>query len=116
MIRVSIVEDDARTADALSRILDGTPGFRCVSTHTTAEDALKSLPIKLTDVVLMDLGLPRLSGVECIRRLKDQRGELLLLVLTVHEDTDKIFESLKAGATGYVLKKTPPSKILDAIS
>lgn len=116
LTKVSIIEDDAGFADALSRILNGTPGFRCLSTHATGEDALEDLPFADADVVLVDLSLPGIGGAECIRRLRDRSDKPLFMVLTVHEDATKIFESLKAGATGYVLKKTPPAQILEAIS
>jgi DNA-binding NarL/FixJ family response regulator len=116
LIKVSLIEDDAGFADALARILNGTPGFRCLSTHATGEDALEDLPFAETDVVLVDLSLPGIGGAECIRRLRDRSDKTLFMVLTVHEDAAKIFESLKAGATGYVLKKTAPAQILEAIA
>jgi DNA-binding NarL/FixJ family response regulator len=116
LIKVSLIEDDAGFADALSRILNGTPGFRCLSTHATGEDALEDLPFADADVVLVDLSLPGIGGAECIRRLRDRSDKLLFMVLTVHEDAARIFESLKAGATGYVLKKTAPAQILEAIA
>jgi DNA-binding NarL/FixJ family response regulator len=111
-----LIEDDAGFADALSRILNGTPGFRCLSTHATGEDALEDLPFAEANVVLVDLSLPGIGGVECIRRLRDRSDKTLFMVLTVHEDAARIFESLKAGATGYVLKKTAPAQILEAIA
>ena len=114
-IKVSIVEDDAGFADALSRILNGTPGFRCLSTHATGEDALADLPFGEVDVALVDLSLPGITGAECIRRLRDRADKPLFMVLTIWEDTERIFESLKAGATGYLLKKTPPAEILESI-
>ena len=114
-IKVSIVEDDAASAESLSRILNGTPGFRCLSTHATGEDALIDLPFSDVHVVLMDLSLPGIGGAECIRRLRQRSEKLLFMVLTVWEDHEKIFESLKAGASGYLLKKTPPAEILEAI-
>jgi len=115
-IKVSIIEDDERTCQALKTILDGTPGFLCLSTHATAEEALKELPVEKVDVVLTDLSLPRMSGIECLRRLKESRPKLLLMVLTVHEDAERIFQSLEAGATAYLLKRTPPAQIIEAIS
>ena len=114
-IKVSIVEDDAASAESLSRILNGTPGFRCLSTHATGEDALIDLPFSDVHIVLMDLSLPGIGGAECIRRLRQRSEKLLFMVLTVWEDHEKIFESLKAGASGYLLKKTPPAEILEAI-
>lgn len=114
--KVSIVEDDEGFANALATILNGTPGFRCLSTHATGEDALEDLPFTDADVVLVDLSLPGIGGAECIRRLGGRSKKPLFMVLTVHEDATRIFESLKAGATGYVLKKTPPAEILEAIA
>ena len=115
LIRVSIVEDDQQARESLAVLFNGTAGFRCVSTHRSTEDALKKLPVNDCDVVLLDLSLPGASGVECARELKRRRPALLLLVLTVHEDHEKIFESLKAGACGYLLKKTPLAQLVAAI-
>lgn len=114
--KVSIIEDDEGFANALATILNGTPGFRCLSTHATGEDALEDLPFTEANVVLVDLSLPGIGGAECIRRLRDRSDKPLFMVLTIHEDASRIFESLKAGATGYVLKKTPPAEILEAIA
>jgi len=114
--KVSIIEDDEVFANALATILKGTPGFRCISTHATGEDALEDLPFDSVDVVLVDLSLPGITGVECIRRLRDRSDKVLFMVLTVHQETTKIFESLKAGAVGYVLKRTPWAEIMEAIS
>ena len=115
IIRVSIVEDDNQARESLAVLFNGTAGFRCVSTHGSTEDALKKLPLTDCDVVLLDLSLPGASGIECARELKRRRPALLLLVLTVHEDQEKIFESLKAGACGYLLKKTPLAQLVAAI-
>lgn len=116
LIKISIVEDDEEIADGMSRILNGTPGFRCCSTHPTGEDALEKLPFSEVDVVLIDLSLPGIKGSECIRRLRNRSKKLLFMVLTIHEDADRIFESLRAGASGYVLKRTPPAIILESIA
>ena len=115
LIRVSIVEDDQQARESLAVLFNGTAGFRCVSTHRSTEDALKKLPVNDCDVVLLDLSLPGACGVECAWELKRRRPALLLLVLTVHEDHEKIFESLKAGACGYLLKKTPLAQLVAAI-
>lgn len=115
LIRVSIVEDDVQARESLAVLISGTPGFRCASTHGSTEDALKKLPASQCDVVLLDLSLPGASGIECARELKLRHPALLLLVLTVHEDHEKIFESLKAGACGYLLKRTPLAQIVSAI-
>jgi DNA-binding NarL/FixJ family response regulator len=114
-IRVSVVEDDARVRASLARLIDGAPGFRCVSQHASAESALEELPAVRPDVVLMDINLPGLSGVECVRRLKTIVPDVQVVMLTVYEDTDLIFAALAAGATGYLLKRTPPDELLGGI-
>lgn len=115
MIHVSIIEDDDDTRAAWVVLLNGTPGFRCVSAHPSGEDALRTLSLEKTDLVVVDLGLPGLTGIEVIRRLKQQRPKTQWCVFTVHEDAGKIFDSLKAGAAGYVLKKTKPAKVLELL-
>jgi len=115
VIRVSIIEDDDQARESLAVLFNGTPGFRCLSTHRSTEDALKRLPVSQCDIVLLDLSLPGASGVECARALKRRCPTLLILILTVHEDHEKIFESLKAGACGYLLKRTPLAQIVSAI-
>jgi len=116
MIQVSLVEDDDRTREAWVVLLNGTPGFRCVSAHASAEDAVKSFLYDKADLAVVDLNLPGLSGIELIRRLKKRRPKLLVCIFTVHEDTEKVFESLRAGASGYVLKKTPPAQVLESLT
>jgi DNA-binding NarL/FixJ family response regulator len=114
-INVAVVEDDARTGAGLAALLNGTPGFACVSVHTTAEDALEKIPGVKPDVVLVDLQLPAMQGVECIRRLRDAQPQLPVVVLTNFDDPDLIFGSLKAGANAYLLKRTPPAQLLEAL-
>jgi DNA-binding NarL/FixJ family response regulator len=114
-ISVSIVEDDAGVRGSLARLIDGTPGFRCLSQHPTAENALQDMPKANPEVVLMDINLPGLSGVECVRRLKPLLPQTQVIMLTVYQNTDHIFKALSAGATGYLLKQTPPAELLDAI-
>ena len=116
MIHVSLVEDDDRTREAWEVLLNGTPGFQCVSTHGSTEEALKSREWEKADLMVVDLNLPGLSGVELVRRLKQRRPKLLVCIFTVHEDAKKVFESLKAGASGYVLKKTPPAEVLELLA
>jgi DNA-binding NarL/FixJ family response regulator len=116
LIKVSIVEDDARAREAMEVLLNGTPGFKCLSVHPNAEHAIRELPCEQVDVVVLDLSLPQLSGIECIQRLRLRRPDLLVMVLTVHEDVQKIFSALAAGACGYLLKRTPPARILEAIA
>jgi DNA-binding NarL/FixJ family response regulator len=114
-ITVAIVEDDAGIRDALIRILGRSRDFRCLGWYATGEDALRELPGTKPDVILMDINLPGMSGVECVRRLKAQEPFLHIVMLTVYEDAERIFESLTAGATGYLLKRTPPAELLEAI-
>jgi DNA-binding NarL/FixJ family response regulator len=115
VIRVSVVEDDARVRASLARLIDGAAAFRCVSQHESAEQAIDELPALGPDVVLMDINLPGLSGVECVRRLKALAPGVQVVMLTVYEDTDLIFAALAAGASGYLLKRTPPDELLGGI-
>jgi DNA-binding NarL/FixJ family response regulator len=114
-ISVAIVEDDAKVRGSLCRLIDGTQGFRCLSQHADAESALKELPKTIPEVVLMDINLPGLSGVECARRLKPLLPKTQIIMLTVYQNTEHIFNALAAGATGYLLKQTPPAELLSAI-
>jgi DNA-binding NarL/FixJ family response regulator len=115
-IKVSIVEDDAGIRESLAILINGAQGFRCGTTFANAEVALKQLPLDWPDVVLMDINLPKMSGIELVAKLKVLRPTLQVLMLTVYADNEKIFKSLKAGASGYLLKQTPPNEILDAIN
>lgn len=115
-INVSIVEDDRRIRESLAILISGGENLQCVSTHPTAEDALADLPRVNPDVVLMDINLPGLSGIECVRRLKAQLPKLQILMLTMYEDDEKVFQSLVAGASGYLVKRTSPAELLKAIS
>lgn len=115
-VRVGIVEDDAGTRQSMALLIGGTPGFQCVGAHPDAESALAELPSSRPDVVLMDIQLPRLSGLECVRRLKLRMPEVQFLMLTVFEDDERVFDALAAGATGYLLKRTTPVEILEAIA
>ena len=115
LIRVSIVEDDNRVRDSLARLIDRSPGFTCVSRHPSAEDALRDLPPHQPNVVLMDINLGGMSGVDCVRLLKEILPETHVMMLTVYENTDHIFSALSAGACGYLLKQTPPDELLAAI-
>ena len=115
LIRVSIVEDDNRVRDSLGRLIDRAPGFTCVSKHPSAEDALRDLPPHHPNVVLMDINLGGMSGVDCVRLLKDILPDVQVMMLTVYENTDHIFSALAAGASGYLLKQTPPDELIAAI-
>jgi DNA-binding NarL/FixJ family response regulator len=114
-IAVSIVEDDPQVRGSLAKLIDGAPGFRCVSVHGSAEDALVEIPKVKPEVVLMDINLPGANGVECVRRLKPGLPATQIIMLTVYQKTEHIFNALAAGATGYMLKQTPPSELLLAI-
>lgn len=115
-VRVALVEDDSSIRNALEIVLNGAPGFECVGAFASAEDALARLAGVSPQVVLMDIQLPRMSGVDCVRALKERHPEIQILMLTVFEDDELVFESLAAGATGYLLKRTPPGEILEAIA
>ena len=114
-IRVAIVEDNTEIREGLCTLINGFAGYRCVATYPDAEKALRGLPAQDVDVVLMDINLPGMSGIECVEELKEKCPDVQFMMLTVYEDDDRIFKSLMAGATGYILKKTPPSELLDAI-
>jgi DNA-binding NarL/FixJ family response regulator len=115
-ITVSLVEDDAGIRESLSVLINGTAGYRCLATYPTAEAALEQLPRHWPDVLIMDINLPKLSGVECVARLKAQHPELDILMFTVDDDSDSIFRALQEGASGYLVKGTPPAEILSAIA
>ncbi len=112
---ISIVEDNEKLRGTLARVLDRAEGFRCVSQYPSAEDALKDLPNVKPDVVLMDINLPGMNGVECVRQLKKIAPQIQVMMLTVYEDTENIFDALSAGASGYLLKRTTGPELLDAI-
>src|SRR5215470_13230525 len=115
MISVSIVDDEKELRQSITTFVNGSPGFRCVSAYSSAEVALKGLPEDKPDVVLMDINLGGMTGIECVERLKAIAPKMQVLMLTVYEDTDQIFKALEAGATGYLLKRSSPTKLLQAI-
>jgi DNA-binding NarL/FixJ family response regulator len=114
-ISVSIVEDDAPVRKILAGWIEGADGFECRSEHRSGEMALAHLPARNPDIVLMDINLPGMSGIECVRRLKPLLAKTQFLMLTVYEDSDHIMDALKAGATGYLLKQTPHEELLAAL-
>jgi DNA-binding NarL/FixJ family response regulator len=116
MISVSIVDDEKKLCESIAAFLNGSPGFRCVSIYGSAETALQRLPEDLPDVVLMDINMAGMNGIECARRLKALAPRLQILMLTVYDDTDQIFKALAAGATGYLLKRHDPDELLQAIN
>lgn len=114
-IKVAIVEDNEKIREGLAVLIGGSPAFTCMATYANAEDALEHLPGKKPDVVLMDIGLPKMSGIECVEVLRDRAPEILVMMLSVYEDDDRIFKSLAAGASGYILKNTMPAELCEAI-
>jgi len=114
-IQVSIVEDDDQLRGTLARLINRAEGFACLSQFATAEAALEGLPKERPQVVLMDINLPGLNGVECVRRLKQMAPEISAVMLTAYEDTENIFNALAAGANGYLLKRAPRAELLEAI-
>jgi len=115
MINVSIVEDDAKLRATLERYLAAQPGFRCVSAYPNAEAAVSGLPEARPDVVLMDINLPGMNGIECVSRLRKELPLLKIIMLTVFEESEQVFKALSAGAFGYLVKSSRPTKILEAI-
>ena len=114
-ITVAMVDDDADYAEGVRHLLEMSPQFECVAVCGTAEEALKRLPKLQPRIVLMDIQLPGMSGPECVAELKDRLPDSEILMLTVFEEYDRIYEALVAGATGYLLKRTPPGELLEAI-
>ncbi len=113
--RVAVVEDDDKIRESLIVLIEGSDGFRCIGAYERAEEAIRDFKRKDADVVLMDINLPQMQGTEAVRVLKELKPELQIIMLTVYEDSDKVFESLEAGATGYLLKRTPPDQLLNSI-
>jgi len=114
-ITISIVEDNDKLRGTLAKVIGRAEGFRCVSDYATAEDALAALPKVKPEVVLMDINLPGMNGVECVRKLKAGQPQVQVMMLTVYEDTENIFNALAAGANGYMLKRTPAKELIEAI-
>ena len=115
-IRVAIVEDEVSVRQNLAVLINKAPGFLCVGAFASAEEALAHIPALTPDVVLMDIHLPQRNGVECVAQLRTLVPHAQAIMLTVEEDTERVFESLKAGATGYLVKHVTPEEILEAIS
>jgi len=115
MIRVCVVDDDTALRNSIALFINGSPGFRCLNTFSSGEGALEEIPRGWPDVILMDIHLNGISGIECVKRLKEIRPQVEILMLTVYEDAEQIFAALEAGATGYILKRLTPAKLLAAI-
>lgn len=114
-IKVAIVEDDEGIRSSLAALIRRAPSLRLLGEYADAETALKEVPRQIPDVVLMDINLPGMNGVDCVRHLKAAVPQIQFLMLTVYEDSESLFNSLKAGATGYLLKRTASSRLLEAI-
>ena len=114
-LRVVIVEDDVTTREGLGALIEGTPGYRCVGRYGSVEELMRKPPGRPADVVLLDINLPGISGAEGVRLVRERWSSTEVLMLTVYSDENKIFESICNGAVGYLLKKTPPARLIDAI-
>jgi len=116
LVGVAIVEDRAEIRDGLRTVLSGTKGYRCTGAYASMEEAFEQLPTALPHIALIDLGLPGMSGIDGIRALRKRHPKIRVLVLTIYEDDDRIFEALCAGACGYLLKaQTSPTKLIEAL-
>lgn len=115
-VRVVVIEDQRELRDGLQMLLNLTPNFRCEKSFGSMEDALRNAETGAADLVLTDIGLPRMDGIEGTRRLRERFPALPIVVLTVHGEDDKIFRALCAGANGYLLKNTPPGRIIEALT
>ena len=114
-IRVAVVEDKAPFRRGLGAIFELTPGIECVGMYATGEEALRQIPLAAPEVVLMDLNLPGMSGIDCTRELKRLRPQTQVVMLTIEENSDRVFAALRSGAAGYLLKAAPPQEILEGI-
>ena len=114
-IKVAIVEDLRDIREGLAQLINATPGYRCTGVYASMEEAIEKIPHNLPDLVLSDIGLPGMDGISGIAILKQRFPELLILMLTVYDDNERIFDALCAGACGYLLKKTPWPKLVDAL-
>jgi len=115
MITLSIIEDQHDMRESLVECLGNTPGLRCVGAHATGEEGLRHIPRENPDVVLMDINLPGMNGIQCVARLKASMPKIQVLMLTTYDEGDLIFDSLRAGANGYLLKNMPRDEIVQAV-
>lgn len=115
IIKVAIIEDRREIREGLSMLIGGTPGYSCTGSYRSMEEALDKIGHNLPDVVLSDIGLPGMDGIEGVRILKERYPQLLVLMLSVYDDDDRIFDALCAGACGYLLKKTPPVRLIESL-
>ncbi len=115
MIKVAIVEDNNTIREGLAALINGTEGYTCVGAYSTSEKFLQQIPLTKIDVALMDIGLPGMNGIEALKKARELNPDLNILMLTIYEESEVVFEALCAGACGYLVKKTPPSRLLEAI-
>ena len=115
-IRVAIVEDQRDIREGLTTLINGTDGYRCTGAYRSMEEGLEGIKRNMPDIALCDIGLPGMSGIEGIRILKERHPQLQLMMLTVYDDDDRIFDALCAGACGYLLKRTSPKRLLESLS
>lgn len=115
-VKVALIEDQRDVREGLTVLINGSAGFRCVASYRTMEDALRQIDAELPDVVLTDIGLPGIDGVEGIGILKERYPHLPIIALTVYDDDERIFDALCAGASGYLLKNTPPARLLEGLN
>lgn len=115
VIRVALVDDDRALCATMAAFLNATPGFSCIATYGSTAAALEGIPRNPPDVVLMDINMPGRDGIACVQQLKQILPDVQVVMLTVYEDADRIFAALAAGATGYLLKRVTPDKLLEAI-
>ena len=113
--KVAIIEDVREIREGLGQLINSTPGHRCTGIYASMEEALEKIPNNLPDLVLSDIGLPGMDGIEGIRQLKERYPSLTIMMLTVYDDNERIFDALCAGACGYLLKKTPWPKLIEAL-
>ncbi len=115
MINVVIIEDNNTIREGLGALINGTEGYKCVGMYSSSEKFLEQLSSFKMDVVLMDIGLPGMNGIEALKKAKETKPDLNILMLTIYEESEVVFQALCAGACGYLVKKTPPSRLLEAI-
>ena len=115
MINVAIIEDNNIIREGLAALINGTEGYRCVGVYPTSEKFLEQIPHIKMDVILMDIGLPGMNGIEALKKARELNPDLNFLMLTIYEESEMVFQALCAGACGYLVKKTPPSRLLEAI-
>ncbi|HJU57099.1 MAG TPA: response regulator transcription factor [Pyrinomonadaceae bacterium] len=115
VIKVAIVEDRREIRDGLGMLINGTEGYRVTGSYRSMEEALEKVGHSLPDLVLSDIGLPGMSGIEGVRILKERHPDLMIVMLSVYDDDDRIFDALCAGANGYLLKKTPPARLIESL-